>query len=79
MTDNPNPPVEAKSPFVSKTVIFNGMQAIVAFSTLVFGHDLGLTPDVQNAIYAGIVAISGPVNIVLRMVTKGPVKFGSGS
>jgi hypothetical protein len=36
----------------------------------VFGLDLGLTPETQAQLVAGIMVI---VNIILRFVTKGPI------
>jgi hypothetical protein len=66
--------VDAKSIFASKTFWANILAFIAAVATA-FGFNLGLTPDVQGTLVAGIMAI---VNIVLRLVTNQPVTLTGG-
>jgi len=56
--------------WASKTLWANGL-ALLAALAVGFGLDLGLTPEVQGSIVAGIMAVA---NIVLRLVTKNGVK-----
>jgi hypothetical protein len=56
--------------YASKTIWANIIAGIVTLAGL-FGLDLGLTPDVQAQIVTGVLAV---VNIILRFVTKEPVK-----
>ena len=55
--------------FQSKTLIANIIAGIATVSTA-FGLDLGLDAETQVAVVGGVMAV---VNIVLRIVTKGPV------
>jgi len=61
---------EAKSKWESKTIWVNGL-ALIATIAGFAGLDLGLSEEVQAEIAVGIVAV---VNIVLRFVTKTPIK-----
>ena len=56
--------------YASKTIWANIIAGNVTLAGL-FGLDLGLTPDVQAQIVTGVLAV---VNIILRFVTKEPVK-----
>ena len=56
--------------YAPKTIWANIIAGIVTLAGL-FGLDLGLTPDVQAQIVTGVLAV---VNIILRFVTKEPVK-----
>lgn len=62
--------MQTKSIFISKTFWFNVFSAIAAIATAL-GLDLGLTEEVQMEVVAGITAVG---NVVLRFVTKQPVK-----
>ena len=62
---------EAKSVFASKTMWANLVALAVSIGTA-FGLDLGLDPEGQAAIVGGAVAL---VNMVLRLITKTPVKL----
>ncbi|MDW3204553.1 MAG: hypothetical protein R8L07_03340 [Alphaproteobacteria bacterium] len=66
--------MDSKPFWASKTIWANVLSLIATIAT-VFGLDLGLTPEVQATIIAGVVSI---VNIVLRGVTKTGVTAGSG-
>lgn len=55
--------------WASKTLWVNAV-ALVASVTGAFGLDLGLSPETQTSVVAGIMGI---VNIVLRLVTKDAV------
>lgn len=66
--------MNSKPWWASKTIWANVLSLIATIAT-VFGLDLGLTPEVQATIIAGVVSI---VNIVLRGVTKTGVTAGSG-
>lgn len=55
--------------FQSKTLWANILAGIATVSTA-FGLDLGLDEETQIAVVGGVMAV---VNIVLRVVTKGPV------
>ena len=59
-----------KSFLQSKTIWANIIGAGVTIAG-VFGLDLGLTPESQAQLVAGIMVV---VNIILRFVTNGPVK-----
>ena len=61
--------MESKAWYQSKTIWMN-LLAFAATMATVFGFDLGLTPEAQAEIVAGIMAV---VNIVLRFVTTKPV------
>lgn len=62
--------MRSKSWYESKTMWANLIGGGVTIGG-VFGLDLGLTPEVQAQLVAGIMAV---VNIVLRLVTKGPIR-----
>lgn len=59
-----------KSMWASKTIWANFL-ALAATVSLGMGVDLGLTPEVQATLLAGIMSV---VNIVLRLVTKTAIK-----
>lgn len=61
--------METKPFWTSKTLWVNGV-ALIASVAIAFGWDLGLTPDVQGTIVAGIMSV---VNIILRLITKSSV------
>ena len=61
---------EPKLWWASKTLWVNSI-AVVAAIAGAFGLDLGLEPDTQVA-YVG--AIMGVVNIILRVVTRAPLR-----
>ena len=61
--------METKPWFASKTLWVN-LVALIAAVTGAFGMDLGLDPETQTSIVAGVM---GVVNIVLRFVTKSAV------
>jgi hypothetical protein len=61
--------MDSKPWYQSKTIIVNVLAGIAAV-TGAFGLDLGLDAEAQAALATGILAV---VNIVLRVVTKGPV------
>lgn len=54
----------------SRTLWINVL-AVVAAVAGAFGIDVGLDPETQTAIVAGVLAV---VNIGLRLVTKAPIK-----
>jgi len=56
--------------FKSKTIWANIIGMVATIGT-VFGLDLGLTPETQAQIVAGIMAV---INVVLRTVTDSPIK-----
>ena len=58
-----------KAWYESKTLWANIIGGIATVAT-VFGLDLGLTPDVQAQLVAGVLVV---VNIVLRLVTDSPI------
>jgi len=60
-----------KSIFKSKTFWTNVVAFVAAVSTA-FGVDIGLDADSQVAIVGGVMAV---VNIVLRVITKDPVRI----
>lgn len=62
--------MEGKDFYKSKTFWVN-LVAIVASIAGVFSLDLGLDPETQTAVVASIM---GVVNIVLRFITKEPIK-----
>ncbi len=64
--------VTNKKPWTSRTLWVNVMSIGGAMAAAVFGVDLGLTPEIQNALLMGGVAA---VNIVLRLLTKAPIKL----
>jgi hypothetical protein len=55
--------------YESKTLWVN-LVALIAAVTGAFGLDLGLDPEAQTSIVAGIMSV---VNIVLRFTTKTPI------
>ena len=55
--------------FESKTLWANIIGGVATVAT-VFGIDLGLTPEAQAEIVAGIMVV---INILLRFVTKAPI------
>tara|TARA_R110000787_G_C13411596_1_gene444239 strand:+ start:1052 stop:1240 length:189 start_codon:yes stop_codon:yes gene_type:complete len=55
--------------FKSKTLWVNLVAGIATVSTA-FGLDLGLDAETQVSIVGGLMAV---INVVLRIVTKGPV------
>lgn len=57
--------------YTSKTVIANLIGAAVTIATA-FGLDLGLTPEAQAELVAGMMVA---INIALRFVTKVPIKL----
>lgn len=61
--------MESKPWYASKTMWANLIGGAVTIGS-VFGLDLGLTPEAQAQLVAGIVVA---VNIVLRFVTKRPI------
>ncbi len=61
-----------KKPRQSKTLIANGI-AGVALLASAGGVDLGLTPETQTELVAGIMVA---VNLVLRMMTSEPLDLG---
>lgn len=61
--------MESKPWYKSKTLWVNLLAGVAAL-TGAFGVDVGLTPEVQASIAAGVVAL---INLVLRLVTKQPV------
>ena len=63
--------MEAKPIWASRTFWVN-MVALVASVAGVFGTDVGLAAEQQTAVVGGIIAVA---NIVLRVVTKGPVRM----
>lgn len=65
--------MDSKPFWASKTIWANILSLIATIAT-VFGVDLGLTPEVQATIIAGVM---GVVNIALRLVTKTGVAAGS--
>jgi hypothetical protein len=60
--------------YASKTIWAN-VVALIAAVAMSAGLDLGLDPETQATIVAGILAI---VNVVLRLITREPVKLGKG-
>lgn len=54
----------------SKTIWTNGV-ALVGSVSIAFGLDMGLTPEVQGTLVAGIMSV---VNIVLRFMTSAAVR-----
>ncbi len=52
--------------YESRTIWANAIAGTAAIS-VAFGFDLGLTPEVQSSIVAGVLAV---VNVILRMITK---------
>lgn len=62
----------SKPVWASKTIWINAIALIAAFAGA-FGLELGLTPDVQVTIVAGVMAV---INIVLRAVTHRPIQGG---
>lgn len=62
---------DSKPFWASKTLWVNAV-ALIAAVTGAFGLDLGLDPETQTTIVAAVMAI---VNVVLRIVTKGPVSL----
>lgn len=67
--------MDSKPFWASKTIWANILSLIATIAT-VFGVDLGLTPEAQATIIAGVM---GVVNIVLRLVTKTGVSAAGGS
>ena len=61
--------MQAKPWYASKTMWANRIGGGVTIGS-VFGLDLGLTPEAQAQLVAGIMVV---VNIVLRFVTKRPI------
>jgi len=61
--------MDSKPWYASKTLWVNAIAGIAAMAGA-FGLDLGLTPETQTSLVAGILAV---VNIILRLVTKQPV------
>lgn len=61
--------METKPVYASKTLWVN-IVALVGSILAAKGWDLGLTPEVQGSVVAGIMAV---VNIVLRFTTKSAV------
>ena len=61
--------MESKPFWASKTLWVNAI-ALVASILVANGMDLGLTPEVQGSIVAGIMSV---VNIILRIITKSAV------
>jgi hypothetical protein len=61
---------DTKSKFASKTIWANLIAGAVTIGT-VFGLDLGLTPETQAELVAGIMVL---VNIALRFVTDQGIK-----
>ena len=55
--------------YASKTLWANIIAGIATVATA-FGLDLGLDADTQVAVVGGVMAV---INIVLRVITKGPV------
>jgi hypothetical protein len=62
--------METKPWWKSKTIYANTIAAATTMGT-VFGVDLGLTPEVQAQIVAGVMAV---VNVGLRIVTSSAIK-----
>jgi len=62
--------MDEKKALQSKTIIANSV-GLIAAGGILAGVDLGMDMDSQTAIVAGIMAI---LNIILRFMTKGPVK-----
>lgn len=58
--------MESKKWYASKTLWVNTVAGVAAVSGA-FGIDLGLDPETQTALVAGVMAV---VNIVLRFTTK---------
>jgi len=63
-------PAKPKPWYASKTIWAN-IVAFAATMSLIFGIDLGLTPEVQAQIVAAVMAV---VNVVLRLITSQAVK-----
>ena len=61
--------MNSKPWYASKTMWANLIGGSVTIGS-VFGLDLGLTPENQAQLVAGIMVV---VNIVLRLITKGPI------
>lgn len=59
-----------KSIFASRTLWANVIALLATVATLM-GADVGMDAETQGALLAGVMAV---VNIVLRVVTKEPVK-----
>ncbi|MCH8103755.1 MAG: hypothetical protein IIB28_11445 [Chloroflexi bacterium] len=64
-----NPPIEPKPWYASKTLWANIIAGAAAVAGA-FGVDLGLDPETQVKLAAGIVVV---MNIILRLVTKQPL------
>ena len=62
--------MDTKSLFVSKTFWFNVVGLVAAVGSA-FGLDLGMDEETKAQVVGGIMAVG---NIVLRLVTKEPVK-----
>ncbi len=60
----------SKAWYASKTIWAN-IVAFAATGAVIFGVDLGLTPEVQAQIVAATMAV---VNVVLRLITSQAVK-----
>ncbi len=61
--------MDGKSVFSSKTMWANAVAGVALLASAA-GVDLGLTPEVQTTLVGGVMVI---VNLVLRLVTNGPV------
>jgi hypothetical protein len=66
---------ETKPFWASKTLWVNAV-AVIAAITGAFSLDLGLDAETRASLVVGIM---GVVNVVLRLVTKGPVMAGGGA
>ena len=62
--------MRSKPWYASKTMRANLIGGVVTIGS-VFGFDLGLRPEAQAQLVAGVVVF---VNIILRFVTKGLVR-----
>lgn len=55
--------------YASRTIWTNLISGIGTMG-LVFGFDLGLTPEMQAQLVGGILVLVNVINIILRKVTK---------
>jgi len=62
--------MDNSKPFWASKTLWANIVALVAVLTASFGFDLGLDAETQTAVVAAIMTV---VNIVMRLVTKGPV------
>ncbi|KKL62861.1 hypothetical protein LCGC14_2180920 [marine sediment metagenome] len=71
MSSNLNEQPKKPKPWYASKTIWANIMAFAGTMGLIFGVDLGLTPEVQAQIVAATMAV---VNVVLRLITTQAVK-----